>query len=175
MARRRLLKLLRAPLPHFFQHTYRQSLVHNQVFFLVSLLVRPWRYRGVSLGSCRGRTLRRSHRLRSVSRKSSHVHPYPRGPQAYEEPLPAPTSCGISRPKWTVRFCSTILASFGHILPLPKFTVVAVGGNPRNLFDLMTNQKARKKYLSFHVKAPPQTRLKVTRGAWIPPPQKTKT
>ena len=71
-----------------------------------SLLPRglPGQAMAVSHGSCRGRALRRPNTRHSVSPKSSYVRPYPRGPQAYEEPLPAPIKCCKVRSKWAVRF-----------------------------------------------------------------------
>ena len=48
----------------------------------------PGQAMGVSRGSCLGRALRRSHMLLPASPKLSHVHPYGRGPPAYEVMLP---------------------------------------------------------------------------------------
>ena len=48
----------------------------------------PGQAMAVSRGSFRGRALWRPHTLYAVSPKLSLVHPYPRGPPAYGEPLP---------------------------------------------------------------------------------------
>ena len=96
VARPGLPKLIRTSVPHFCQKMYRQSLVSQP-----GILPRepPGQAMAVSRGSCRGRALRPPRMLHPVSSKSSHVHPYPRGPPAYEATLPAPIRCHKYRSK----------------------------------------------------------------------------
>ena len=101
----------------------------------------------VSHGSCRRRVLWRPHTLYPVSPKSSHVHPYPRGPQAYEESLTAPIRCRKSRPKWAVRIGSVLMYNinyFGTYSSTSSSKIYGRGGNARGPFDLITNQQQAK-------------------------------
>ena len=119
--------------------TYRQSLVRDPVFCLVSLLVRPWRYRAApAAGEPYGVHVRSI----PVTPKSSHVHPYPRGPQADEEPVPAPIRYHKSRSKWAVRFCCTRKTVLRHVLPLPKIAVRVGTLGVHSIF--ITNQQTSK-------------------------------
>ena len=102
----------------------------------MSFLVRPWRY---SLAPAAGEPY--GGHIRSTPRVLSHFM-CTHGPQAYEEPLPAPISCRKSSFKWAVRFMLRKINYFGTYSSSSK--IYGQSGNARNIFDLIPNQQQAK-------------------------------
>ena len=108
----------------------------------------PGQATAISRGSCRGRALRGPRMLHPVSPKSFHVHPYPRGPPAYEATLPAQIGCRKTRSKWVgvAAQYETTLETYSS-----SCKIHGNGGNASDLFDLIALSTASPFFFPFQV------------------------